>query len=53
MSEKDFEAARICATDAVNELAEKERFGDLMIIDAGIVETRAALYSRMTRSRTS
>ncbi|MCV7200135.1 hypothetical protein [Mycobacterium angelicum] len=44
MNETAFEAARRRAAGAINELAEKERLGDLMIIDAGITETHEARY---------
>ncbi|MBA2784634.1 YrhB domain-containing protein [Mycobacterium canetti] len=44
MNAIDIEEARIRATDAISKLAEKERLGDLMIVDAAIVETEEAWY---------
>ena len=44
MSGIDLEEARMRATDVIAKLAEKEQLGDLMIVDAAIVETEEAWY---------
>jgi len=40
----DLKEARIRATDAISKLAVKEQLGDLMIVEAAIVETEEAWY---------
>jgi hypothetical protein len=40
----DFNEARIRATDSISKLAAKEQLGDLMIVEAAIVETEEAWY---------
>jgi hypothetical protein len=40
----DLNEARIRATDAISKLAVKEQLGDLMIVEAAIVETEEAWY---------
>jgi hypothetical protein len=40
----DLKEARIRATDAISKLAVKEQLGDLMIVEAAIVETEEAFY---------
>jgi len=44
MNELDLKQARIRATDAISKLAVKEQLGDLMIVEAAIVETEEAWY---------
>ncbi|KAA1249430.1 hypothetical protein F0Q45_15175 [Mycobacterium simiae] len=44
MNETSFEEARLLATDAINQLAEQGRLGDLMIVDSAIIETAEARY---------
>ena len=40
----DIKEARIRAADAISKLAVKEQLGDLMIVEAAIVETEEAWY---------
>jgi hypothetical protein len=44
MNRLGLKEARIRAADAIRELAQKEQLGDLMIVDAAIVETDEAWY---------
>ncbi|WP_217904035.1 hypothetical protein, partial [Mycobacterium persicum] len=44
MNEIDLQKARMRAVEAIDKLAEKERLGELMIVDSAIVETKEAWY---------